>query len=78
MRDRLRRSGGLPQQQSISGVRRRKDVDSEIAFVLVMVVGLTLLSLLLMGPGMWSEKWGWRTLGRLEHGWNRLFRRNSR
>jgi hypothetical protein len=23
------------------------------------VIGLTLLTLLLTGPGMWSEKWGW-------------------
>jgi hypothetical protein len=24
------------------------------------VLGLTVLTLLLTGPGMWSEKWGWR------------------
>jgi hypothetical protein len=23
------------------------------------VLGLTILTLLLTGPGMWSEKWGW-------------------
>ena len=51
-------------------------MDSDISFILVMVVGLTLLALLLMGPGMWSEKWGWRTLERMQRGWNRLFRRN--
>ena len=50
-------------------------MDPEIVFVLVMVVGLPLLALLLMGPGMWSDKWGWRTLERLEHGWSRLFDR---
>jgi hypothetical protein len=26
------------------------------------VVVLTLLGLLLTGPGMWSEKWGWKFL----------------
>ena len=57
---------------------RQSDVDSDTGFILVMVVGLTLLALLLMGPGMWSEKWGWRTLERLQHGWTRLFRRNRR
>ncbi len=28
-------------------------------WILGIVVGLTLLTLLLTGPGMWSEKWGW-------------------
>jgi hypothetical protein len=26
---------------------------------LLIVVGLTVLCLLLTGPGMWSENWGW-------------------
>jgi hypothetical protein len=30
--------------------------------MVVGVVLLTLLGLLLTGPGMWSEKWGWRWL----------------
>ena len=29
----------------------------------LIVVGLPLLVLLLTGPGMWSEKWGWGLLG---------------
>ncbi|HYS79793.1 MAG TPA: hypothetical protein VEM76_03735 [Anaeromyxobacteraceae bacterium] len=28
------------------------------------VLGLTLLTLLLTGPGMWSEKWGWSWFGK--------------
>jgi hypothetical protein len=28
------------------------------------VVVLTLLGLLLTGPGMWSERWGWKWLQR--------------
>ena len=27
---------------------------------LIGVVVLTLLTILLTGPGMWSEKWGWK------------------
>jgi hypothetical protein len=27
--------------------------------IVLFVVGLVVLSLLLTGPGMWSEKWGW-------------------
>jgi hypothetical protein len=30
------------------------------------IVVLTLLGLLLTGPGMWSEKWGWKFLRRRE------------
>jgi hypothetical protein len=52
-------------------------VDSEIVYALIMVVGLPLIFVLLTGPGLWSEKWGWRTLERLERAWNRIFRRNS-
>jgi hypothetical protein len=29
------------------------------------VLGLTLLVAAVMGPGMWSEKWGWKTLERI-------------
>jgi len=50
-------------------------VTSEVAYFLIIVLGLPLLFLLLTGPGMWSEKWGWRVLDRLERSWNRLFRR---
>lgn len=28
--------------------------------IVLFVVGLTVLAMLLTGPGMWSEKWGWR------------------
>jgi len=31
-----------------------------------MPIGLTLLGLLLTGPGMWSERWGWGWLRRRE------------
>jgi hypothetical protein len=52
-------------------------VDPEIGYFLVMVLGLPLLLLLLTGPGMWSEKWGWRMLERLERLWYRTFRRKQ-
>jgi hypothetical protein len=29
------------------------------------LIGLLVLTVLLTGPGLWSEKWGWGTLGRL-------------
>ena len=32
------------------------------------VLGLTLLTLLLTGPGMWSEKWGWGWFTKNERG----------
>lgn len=32
------------------------------------VLGLTLLTLLLTGPGMWSEKWGWGWFTKHEKG----------
>lgn len=32
--------------------------------MIVGVVVLTLLGLLLTGPGMWSERWGWKWLHR--------------
>ncbi len=28
-------------------------------WTIVVVVGGTLLTILLTGPGLWSEKWGW-------------------
>lgn len=34
-------------------------------FWIVVIVGLTVLTLLLTGPGLWSEKWGWKTFERL-------------
>jgi FtsZ-interacting cell division protein ZipA len=27
---------------------------------LLVILGLVALTLLLTGPGLWSEKWGWR------------------
>jgi hypothetical protein len=53
----------------------RTAVDSDISYFLIIVLGLPLLLLLLTGPGMWSEKWGWRTLDKLEGLWRRLTRR---
>jgi hypothetical protein len=50
-------------------------VDSEVFYFLIIVLGLPFLFLLLTGPGMWSETWGWRFMDRLERSWNRLFRR---
>ena len=50
-------------------------MDSEVWYFLIIVLGLPLLMLLLTGPGMWSEKWGWRTMNRLELFWNRLIHR---
>jgi len=50
-------------------------VESEVTYFLIIVLGLPLLFLLLTGPGMWSETWGWRLMGRVERSWNRLFRR---
>jgi|GEM_PF-3727983 len=29
------------------------------------VLGMTLAAALLMGPGLWSERWGWSVLNRL-------------
>jgi hypothetical protein len=29
------------------------------------IVGLALLALVLLGPGMWSQNWGWGTLDRV-------------
>ena len=30
----------------------------------IFIIGLPILVLLLMGPGMWSENWGWGMLDR--------------
>jgi hypothetical protein len=38
------------------------------AEMIVFVVGLTLLGLLFTGPGMWSERWGWRWFRRRDRG----------
>ena len=32
--------------------------------IVIGIVVLTLLAVLLTGPGMWSEKWGWSALRR--------------
>jgi len=53
----------------------QRAVTPEVGYFLIIVLGLPLLFLLLTGPGMWSEKWGWRAMERLERSWNRLFRR---
>ena len=37
-------------------------IDGETIF---LIVGLIAVMLLLTGPGMWSEKWGWGALRRL-------------
>jgi len=50
-------------------------MDPEVWYFLVIVIGLPLLLLLLTGPGMWSEKWGWKALDKLEKLWRRLTRR---
>ena len=52
-------------------------MDSDVWYFLIIVLGLPLLLLLLTGPGMWSEKWGWKTLDKLEQLWNRLIRRRK-
>jgi hypothetical protein len=53
----------------------RPTVEPEVTYFLIIVLGLPVLFLLLTGPGMWSETWGWRVMERLERSWNRLFRR---
>ena len=60
-----------------SSAHIQRAVTSEVAYFLIIVLGLPLLFLLLTGPGMWSEKWGWRVMDRLERSWNRLFRRKQ-
>jgi hypothetical protein len=50
-------------------------VTPEVGYFLIVVLGLPLLFLILTGPGMWSEKWGWRIMDRLERSWKRLFGR---
>ena len=51
-------------------------MDSEVTYFLIIVVGLPLLLLLLTGPGMWSEKWGWSAMEKIERLWKRLLGRN--
>jgi len=34
-------------------------------WTVLLPIGLTALALLLTGPGMWSESWGWSWLDRL-------------
>ncbi len=34
-------------------------MDDLTVWTLAVVFGLTALTVLLTGPGMWSEKWGW-------------------
>lgn len=38
------------------------DIDAQTIW---MIVALLVLTLLMTGPGMWSEKWGWKALDRL-------------
>ena len=58
-----------------SPIRHPSGMDSEVWYFLIIVLGLPLLLLVLTGPGMWSEKWGWKTMQKLERGWKRLIRR---
>ena len=37
-------------------------------WTILVVVGGTLLTILLTGPGLWSEKWGWGWLERKKKG----------
>ena len=53
----------------------KRTVTPEVGYFLIIVLGLPLHLLLLTGPGMWSEKWGWRAMERLERFWNRIVRR---
>lgn len=39
-------------------------MDVMTIWTLAVVIGLTLATILLTGPGMWSEKWGWKWLER--------------
>jgi hypothetical protein len=41
-------------------------VDTDTGYFLMIVFGLPVLLMLLTGPAMWSEKWGWGALDRLE------------
>ncbi|HET7785479.1 MAG TPA: hypothetical protein VFL36_05875 [Myxococcales bacterium] len=41
-------------------------MDSDTGYFLIIVFGLPLLLMLLTGPAMWSEKWGWSALDRIE------------
>jgi hypothetical protein len=34
-------------------------MDLDLKTLLIVVIVPTLLAVLLTGPGMWSEKWGW-------------------
>jgi hypothetical protein len=52
-------------------------MDGEIGYFLIIALGLPLLLLLLTGPGMWSEKWGWGALDRMERFWQRVIRRKQ-
>jgi hypothetical protein len=44
----------------------------------IAVIGFPVLILLLTGPGMWSEKWGWKTMDRIGHWFDRLRSRKPR
>ena len=43
-------------------------------FILIVLV-LPVLALLVTGPGMWSEQWGWRVLEAIERWWERAVRK---
>ena len=45
-----------------------------LEFILIVLV-LPVLALLVTGPGMWSERWGWRALEAVERWWKRTVRR---
>ena len=52
-------------------------MDGDLGYFLIIVFGLPLLLLVLTGPGMWSEKWGWRALERVERLWKRATHRGA-
>jgi hypothetical protein len=41
-------------------------VDSDARYFLLIVFGLPVLLMLLTGPALWSDKWGWSALERVE------------
>ncbi len=43
-------------------------MDELTIWTLFVVFGLTALTVLLTGPGLWSEKWGWWWLNRRRRG----------
>jgi hypothetical protein len=69
--------GGSPHPAPIPPPGHSISVDSELGYFLIIVFGLPILLLLLTGPGMWSEKWGWGALDRVESWFRRRSGRRS-